>query len=214
MDTNSEKARLDLIKKRFKRINIINTLVISVLLCCYAIVFVIYQAIQTSKLEDVINSHVSSVYDSKSLFIYTLFDCLDNKNVHPNTSGDFSYSQNSAVLRFNKNMFLYALSNHNEQKLVTVALIASWEDNYIIPSEVYAVIESFIKTCENSRNVGIISNIISSLGLADRTPTGKYRYLVVSDTTRYELTYRDKPPYQLVLLASPRGSMGHVNFAN
>lgn len=213
MTSKAEKERLEKIKKRFKRINIINTLVICVLMGCYAIGFFIYQSVEAYRQNEVLNHHVTSSFENRRLFIETLYGYLsENKHDYTLREEDF-YNKQSVAIRFGRHVYFYAFSNQHELNMITSALVACWEDNPIIPSEVFSIVDSFIHTCENSRNIETVRRIMNSLGIENRSPQNLTHHLVVSETTRYELTLNNSAPYNLVLLASPRGSMRNFNFS-
>ncbi len=213
MPSNSE-LQLDVsqLRAKRKRYDLINLAVITTVLCCYVAGFFIYQSYIRAQQALIIDQGISSPYELRRHFTRNLYKAITHHGFKL-AEGVVAYDSSSFSLELGDCVFISGFSDDDREPIVTATFIADWKQHQSMPKPVEEALTVFLEACENTYDEQVLDDLRQKLQIRDHLVTPNNRLLVISEHTRYELSFMGRQNYQLVLWASPRGSLRSFNFA-
>ncbi|MCR5536702.1 MAG: hypothetical protein K6F05_04725 [Succinivibrio sp.] len=194
-----------------RRYDLINLVVISSVVCCYVAGFLFYQSYLHQQRELMIDPSLSSAFDKRSRFTRNIYKAIIH-NKYQLEEGVVAYDNSSFSLELGDCTVISGFSNRDQQKIVTASFVSDWKNHLAMPKAVSEALTVFLQACENTFDEQLIEDLRLKMQIRDQIATHNVHLLVISETTRYELTFVGHNDYQLVVWASPRGSLRSFNF--
>lgn len=202
---------LSLLKAKRRRFDLINLAVITTFLCCYVLGFLVYQNFVINQELLIIDPDLRSPFELRSRFTRNIYKSIKHHNFKL-VEGVVAYDSSSFSLELGDCAFISGFSNTGEQKIVTASFVADWKQHLTMPRIVEDALTVFLEACENTYDEQTIEELKQNLQISDHEVTHNVHLLVISKNTRYELSFVGHQNYQLVIWASPRGSLRSFNF--